>query len=333
MYKKIALLILFPVLILSQENSWSLKVFLNTHKEQVESIMPLADLEKSIDQWPEKITDSLVLKKYQIPIAYETIFEHQESPQSPYKQNDTDLIYGKKTIHIKTVTHKKYLRGVIGKIVLTLLEELNKRNNLNTIDDYFVKQYEAVISLFTWLNEHIKDGILYDNSLEIHGWIHQMIYAIEKYNLEIMYEWLCEEIIVTGLNTGFTHPLIDQLKDIVTYDKENFSKNNFSTVIFKDADSFYSWSIFVGIFGIPSDFDFMKHNYIYLVDNNPQKTREFFKNLIEKKFKCNSANDDKDHEDDNSQNSLKGKMNSLLLLIDNNYKYDYYPVQHIYKKE
>lgn len=105
MYKKIALLILFPMLILSQENSWSLKVFFNTHKEKVESIIPLADLEKSIDQWPEKITDSLVLKKYQILIFYATTFE--EANECPlFEKKDNHIIYGKPTIHIKTVTHK-----------------------------------------------------------------------------------------------------------------------------------------------------------------------------------------------------------------------------------
>lgn len=135
-----------------------------------------------------------------------------------------------------------------------------------------------------------------------------------------MYEWLFDEIIATGLKTYFTHYLTNQLTSIVIYDK-----NNYSTVIFKDADSFYSWLMLVEIFSIPRDIDFITNNYIYLVNNNPKSTRNFFNNLIETKFKYNT-----DAKDDDSKNK---QITFLLHLITNAYKGGDNHIQHIYTKK
>lgn len=274
MFKKL-FLIFFTLIMASQSftaahNIWSLDEYLKNHQE--ESVSAIDVLKKN----DSSITRQFVLKEHNIPIFYTMIFEQDHTPCiAPEVALQISQIHN--LTYVKVNAQKKYLRGVIKKALTSLV------NRSEEFAPAIVKDYEAMIQFFTWINEHMKDGVLCHNNMKVHGWIHQMIYAIEVLNLPFLYNWLLEEILATSLKTGFTWDIVNHCTDssekTVT---QSTAPNGF---IFDNADAFYTW-IFSRIifgFGNTQESNIASNNtHIVLIEKNSKSVLDFFKTLLEK---------------------------------------------------
>jgi hypothetical protein len=228
---------------------------------------------KAIKAHRSSVTKKLIFKELNIPVFYRVEFEQDHHNISSWPQIAAQTGQINNLIHIKTKTHKKYLRGIIKDTLKSVFHKY-EIESYNTMSSN-VGRYEAVLQFFTWINEHMKNEVLYDNGTEIHGWIHQMIYTIEKFNLPFLYNWLLDEINITnlranlawGIQNQFVHP------SDATYQPEP------GGLLFDDADAFYTWTFW----GLNySERKITSESQIFLIEKNSPAVLDFFENLTTK---------------------------------------------------